>query len=54
MLEVGGGVGAIELEFLAAGAERATNIELSGEYEDEAATLLAERGLTERVDRRKA
>src|ERR1700688_4797766 len=32
VLEVGGGVGAIELELLAAGADRATNVELSGEY----------------------
>jgi magnesium-protoporphyrin O-methyltransferase len=39
---------------LAAGAERATNVELSGEYEEEAEKLLAERGLTERVDRRVA
>lgn len=54
VLEVGGGVGAIELELLAAGAEHATNVELSGEYEEEAATLLAERGLGERVDRRVA
>ena len=54
VLEVGGGVGAIELDLLAAGAERATNVELSREYEEEAATLLAERGLTERVDRRVA
>lgn len=54
VLEVGGGVGAIELELLAAGAERATNVELSSEYEEEAATLLAERGVTERVDRRVA
>jgi hypothetical protein len=54
VLEVGGGVGAIELDLLAAGAERATNVELSGEYEEEAAKLLAERGLEERVDRRVA
>ena len=54
VLEVGGGVGAIELELLAAGAERATNVELSGEYEEEAGKLLAERGLRERVDRRVA
>jgi magnesium-protoporphyrin O-methyltransferase len=54
VLEVGGGVGAIELELLAAGADRATNVELSGEYEEEAATLLTERGLAERVDRRVA
>ena len=52
VLEVGGGVGAIELDLLAAGAESATNVELSGEYEEEAEKLLAERGLTERVDRR--
>jgi magnesium-protoporphyrin O-methyltransferase len=52
VLEVGGGVGAIELELLAAGAERATNVELSGEYESAAAELLAERGVTARVDRR--
>ena len=54
VLEVGGGVGTIELDLLAAGADRATNVELSGEYEEAAATLLAERGLTERVDRRVA
>jgi magnesium-protoporphyrin O-methyltransferase len=54
VLEVGGGVGAIELDLLAAGAERATNVELSGEYEKEAAKLLAERGLGDRVDRRVA
>jgi magnesium-protoporphyrin O-methyltransferase len=52
VLEVGGGVGAIELDLLAAGADRATNVELSGEYEEEAEKLLAERGLADRVDRR--
>jgi hypothetical protein len=52
VLEVGGGVGAIELELLAAGAESATNVELSTEYEEEAEKLLAERGLTGRVERR--
>jgi magnesium-protoporphyrin O-methyltransferase len=52
VLEVGGGVGAIELDLLAAGADRATNVELSGEYEEEAEKLLAERGLSERVERR--
>jgi len=54
VLEVGGGVGAIELDLLAAGADRATNVELSGGYEEEAEKLLAERGLSERVDRRVA
>ncbi len=52
ILGVGGGVGAIELELLAAGAARATDIELSGEYEEEALKLLAERGLSDRVERR--
>jgi hypothetical protein len=54
VLEVGGGVGAIELDLLAAGADRATNVELSGEYEEEAAKLIDERGFGERVDRRVA
>ena len=52
VLEVGGGIGSIELELLAGGAERATNVELSGEYEHAAEELLAERGLTGRVERR--
>jgi SAM-dependent methyltransferase len=54
VLEVGGGVGAIELDLLAAGADRATNVELSGEYEEEAEKLIEERGLGGRVDRRVA
>ena len=52
VLDVGGGVGAIELELLAAGAHRATNVELSGGYEDAAAELIAERGVEARIDRR--
>lgn len=52
VLEVGGGVGAIELELLADGAERATNVELAATYETAAADLLAEHGMTERVERR--
>jgi len=52
VLDVGGGIGAIELELLEAGAERATNIELSGGYEDAATELIAERGLEGRVERR--
>jgi hypothetical protein len=51
ILDVGGGVGAIELELLAAGAERATNIELSGGYEDAAAELIAERRVEGQVER---
>jgi 2-polyprenyl-3-methyl-5-hydroxy-6-metoxy-1,4-benzoquinol methylase len=54
VLEVGGGVGAIELQLLAEGAAEATNIELSGTYEDAAVSLIDERGLQGRVDRRVA
>ena len=52
VLEIGGGVGAIQLELLEAGAERATNLELSPEYEDAARELVHERGLDDRVERR--
>jgi len=52
VLEIGGGIGAIELELLAAGAERATSVELSSGYEEAARELLAERGLADRVERR--
>ena len=52
VLEIGGGVGAIQLELLEAGAERATNLELSPEYEEEAASLAHEHGLEGRIERR--
>jgi len=52
VLEVGGGVGAIELELLAAGAESATNVEITDGYEEAADELLAERGLQQRAERR--
>jgi hypothetical protein len=52
VLEVGGGVGAIDIELLKAGAREATVIELSEEYDGEAASLLTEHGLGERVSRR--
>jgi magnesium-protoporphyrin O-methyltransferase len=52
VLEIGGGVGAIEIELLEAGAVRATNVELAATYEDAAGVLLEERGLAERVERR--
>jgi magnesium-protoporphyrin O-methyltransferase len=54
VLDVGGGIGAIELELLEAGAERSTNVELSGGYEDAAGELIAERGLEACVERRVA
>jgi hypothetical protein len=52
VLDVGGGIGAIELELLARGATRATDIEISSAYEDVAQELLAERGVADRVERR--
>jgi magnesium-protoporphyrin O-methyltransferase len=52
VLEGGGGVGAIQIELLEAGAAHATNVELSAAYDGEAAALLRERGLDDRVERR--
>jgi len=52
VLEVGGGIGAIQIELLKAGAARAISVELTPTYEDEAAALLREAGLEERVERR--
>ena len=52
LLEVGGGIGAIQLELLRAGITRAVNIELTPTYEDAAQTLLLEAGLEDRVERR--
>lgn len=49
VLEVGGGIGALQLELLDAGAARATNVELSGAYEDAAAELLEGREVERRV-----
>src|SRR5262249_10845867 len=50
VLEIGGGVGAIEIELLEAGASRATVLELSPAYEAEAASLARDRGFEERID----
>jgi Methyltransferase domain len=52
MLEVGGGIGAIEIELLRAGATRAVNVELTPTYEEAAGELLRETGLADRVERR--
>lgn len=52
VLEVGGGVGEIQVDMLARGAAHATNLELSDAYEADAARLLAAAGLTGRTDRR--
>ncbi len=52
VLEIGGGVGEIQVELLLRGADRTTNLEISENYETAAAELLGEAGLTERVTRR--
>jgi hypothetical protein len=48
VLEVGGGVGAIQHELLKAGAARTTNVELSPEYEPFAAELFGDDARVER------
>jgi magnesium-protoporphyrin O-methyltransferase len=52
VLEVGGGVGEIQLELLKRGAGRTVNLELSPGYEQEAARLAQEAGVQGRVERR--
>ncbi|WP_309066559.1 methyltransferase domain-containing protein [Microbacterium sp.] len=51
VLEIGGGIGDIQLELVKRGASKATNLELSTGYESEARRLLDEAGLGERVER---
>jgi 16S rRNA G966 N2-methylase RsmD len=53
VLEVGGGVGEVQIELLKRGAARTVNLELSPGYEREARALLAEAGLADRVERRR-
>lgn len=52
VLEVGGGVGDLQVELLEAGATRSRNVELSDAYESAAAALADERGLADRMERR--
>jgi len=52
VLEVGGGIGAIQLELLKAGAARAVSVELTPTYEAVARGLVDEAGLADRVDRK--
>src|SRR5690606_25330414 len=51
VLEIGGGIGEIQLEVLRRGAARTTNLELSNAYETEAGRLLDEAGMRERATR---
>ena len=52
ILEIGGGVGSIQVELLKQGAAHATNLELSSAYESQARQLLFDTGLADRVERR--
>lgn len=52
ILEIGGGVGEIQLELLRRGAAHATNLELSSAYDGDAATLAAQSEMSDRVTRR--
>jgi hypothetical protein len=52
VLEIGGGVGEIQIELLKRGARRTVNLELSAAYESEAQALLAQTGFADRVERR--
>jgi SAM-dependent methyltransferase len=50
VLEIGGGIGEIEVELLQAGAARAQNLELSPAYEEPARALAVQAGVQERID----
>ena len=52
VLEIGGGVGEIQIELLSRGAREATNLEISQNYEAQAAALLERSGMADRVTRR--
>jgi 2-polyprenyl-3-methyl-5-hydroxy-6-metoxy-1,4-benzoquinol methylase len=50
VLEIGGGIGEIQIELLKAGAARAQNLELSPAYEEQARTLAGQAGVQGRID----
>lgn len=52
VLEIGGGLGEIQIELLKAGAAHAVNLELSPAYDEEARKLLEEAGLEDKTERR--
>jgi magnesium-protoporphyrin O-methyltransferase len=53
VLEIGGGVGELQLELLRRGAAHTTNLEMASTYETQAGRLLADAGLTDRAERRR-
>ena len=52
VLEIGGGVGELQLELLKRGAARTTNLELVTAYDGQARALADEAGLGDRMERR--
>jgi magnesium-protoporphyrin O-methyltransferase len=53
VLEIGGGIGDLQLELLRRGAARATNLELVDSYDADAQTLASDAGIADRVTRRR-
>ena len=51
VLEIGGGIGDIQIELLKHGAARTVNVELSSAYEADAAELVRAAGLADRAHR---
>src|SRR5919106_4424370 len=51
LLEIGGGVGDLQVELLRAGVDRATSVELSPAYEQAASGLLQDAGIADRCQR---
>jgi magnesium-protoporphyrin O-methyltransferase len=51
VLEVGGGIGSLQIELLEAGASHATNVEIIDNYEATARTLITEHRVEDRVER---
>ena len=51
VLEIGGGVGAMQIDLLRAGATHAYNVEISPHYEDSANEIAAQFGVADRVER---
>ena len=52
MLEVGGGIGAIEIELLKKGVSSAVNVELSAGYDEAADELAAKEGVAGQIERK--
>src|SRR5437763_9672315 len=52
VLEIGGGIGGMQIDLLKAGAGRAANVEIIDSYEPAARELIAEHGFEQRIARR--